>query len=208
MITLTEDLRIGKGVEKIAYFHPSDPNICVKIIYSKAKEAAKVIARELQMSTKIQESHPEVKGLSLFYGTEETNFGLGYKYELIRDYDGVMSQTLEEYLESFDAADENELAKLKDALETLRERMLDFGIIPMAMYPRNIMVRKLSPDDFELVIIDDIGSAVLIPLEYYFKLVADKRIKRHFKRMIEFLKGMRTEQEYVDFFDAYVKELK
>ena len=66
--------------------------------------------------------------------------------------------------------------------------MLKYGIIPMEMRSLNILCRKNKDGfSFECVIIDEIGTAVLIPIEYWFTIFANNRINRRWKRFLKHL---------------------
>lgn len=184
MIQLDESLFLGKGYHKAAYQHPSDSNICVKVMINDAIDAKKQLHREINHHLVLQKkwNTRQIPGLANYLGQAETNLGTGYLFELIRDYDGKVSKSLEDFLNDPTLFEQHKI-QIKENLNQLKKRMLDYSIIPMKIYPWNIFYRKISATESECILIDDIGSASFIPLEYYFKFFADKRIERRFKKL-------------------------
>ncbi|MDR1460541.1 MAG: hypothetical protein LBI78_02735 [Campylobacteraceae bacterium] len=97
-----------------------------------------------------------------------------------------VSKSLLDYL-TFDILLQENFDKLVDALKRLKADMLFYKIITMEFYPQNILYKKDNDGSGRFVIIDDIGSAALIPIEYYFTFAAHARINRKWKRFTEYL---------------------
>lgn len=186
MIDLDQSLLLGKGFHKACYQHPTDPDLCVKIVINQAIDATKQFKRELKHNLALQKRFGKkaVKGLSCYLGTVETNLGTGYLFELVLDDDGKVSKSLADYLENKEFVAYN-YAQIQADLNILKQRLLDQSIIPMTIYPYNLLYRRKKEQEFELIIIDDIGTASFIPLEYYSKGFADSRIKRKWERFLK-----------------------
>ena len=186
MIKLNDDLFIGEGYHKKTYFNPKNPNTCIKILQKDNQEALHQLTREVKHNKNLQQKNPDLKGVAKFLGMVETNLGLGYEFELVKDEDtGEISESLEAYLKR-GAWLVDDGAELLAMLQKLKSDMIKYGIIPMEMYAANILCKKYSSNRYkELIIIDDIGTASLIPIEYYFSFAAKKRIERRFKRMAD-----------------------
>jgi len=181
MIFLNEGLFLGQGYHKATYQHPHDPSLCIKIAINSNKDAKKQLTRELKHNISLQKKHRKVKGLSLYLGTASTNLGKGYLFEVVKDYDGRISKSLLDYLNEQNFLN-LEMLKLPKLLSTLKKNMLEQLIIPMNIEPQNILCKKSDENHAEFVIIDEIGTAAFVPLEYFFSFAAKKRIERKWNK--------------------------
>lgn len=110
-------------------------------------------------------------------------------YELIRDYDGNESKTLEDYCEN-EALLEGSLPFLVEKLSGLRDYLIKNDIITMGLFPENILFQRIDDNKTIVRIVNDMGSAALIPLEYYVSFVAKKRIGKRWQRFLQTLLEM------------------
>lgn len=187
LIILSEDLFLGKGSHKKCYKYPKESNKCIKIPYT--IPGKKDLERELTYLKVLQRKNKNYSVLPHYFGHTETNLGTGHIYELITDYDGSPSKTLEDYCKN-NSLLEKDFNLLVMLLKELKQNLLDNEIITMGIWPENIIVQYGGADstDYKLRIINDMGSAALIPLEYYFSFVAKKRINKRWSRFTDTLK--------------------
>lgn len=54
MLHLDQSLLLGKGFHKAGYQHPTDPDLCVKIVINQAIDATKQFKRELKHNSALQ----------------------------------------------------------------------------------------------------------------------------------------------------------
>lgn len=125
--------------------------------------------------------------LPQYYGEVETNLGHGYVFEIIRNYDKSKSITLQEILLSPNLFKINFDLTVKMVKE-LKNRLFDNEIITMGLFPENIIFQKTSPTNYKVRIVNDMGSGVLIPLEYHFHYFAKSKVKRRWEQFINTLK--------------------
>ena len=59
----------------------------------------------------------------------------------------------------------------------------------MVLFPENILFQKTDENNYRVRIVNDMGSAVLIPLEYHFKYFAHTKILRRWKMFLEVLRN-------------------
>lgn len=120
-------------------------------------------------------------------GGVKTNLGNGYVYDFIVNHDGSICITLEDIIQ-----DEQLFSDMYDVLvEKLRElkhTLIENEIITMGLWPENIIIQYTDKNNFTLRLINDMGSAALIPLEYYISHVAKLRIKKRWTRFLATLK--------------------
>lgn len=105
IINLTDDLLYGQGTHKKCFLHPLDNNLCIKIAYNKGGQ--RDLNRELNYLKVLKRHHKDYSILPQYYGPVKTNLGIGHVFELIQDYDGTKSQTLEDFINSPTAFKEN-----------------------------------------------------------------------------------------------------
>lgn len=53
----------------------------------------------------------------------------------------------------------------------------------MCLFPENIIFQKISAEKYKVRIVNDIGTGILIPLEYYFHYFAKKESKKTLERV-------------------------
>lgn len=107
---------------------------------------------------------------------------------MIKDYDGEKSLTLEDYLSNEELLKKN-FGIIVDLLKFLKENLLKNQIITMGLFPENIIFQKIDYDKYRVRIVNDMGSAALIPLEYYSSFFAVRKILRRWKRFVKVVKN-------------------
>lgn len=180
MINLTDDLYLGTGMHKTVYAHPTDKQLCIKILHTTPDEDLK---RELRYRKTLGERANSMTLLTRYFGEVDTSEGKGYLFERVIDYDGKSSQNM---LELFEEAIHD-----KKHLPSLEQLLLDFKRvyfmekIPLAgIDPDNYLVQKTSPTEARVRIIDNIGTSAFIPLAYYFDSFADKRARKYWRMFV------------------------
>lgn len=141
MLYLDESLFIGKGFHKATYMHPQDTNLCIKVMINSNVDAVKQLKRELKHNTQLQNKNASLKALSAYIGTQRTNLGQGYLFEIVRDYNKNISKSLSEYLVDADFV-ANNVEQIITDLEILKQRMIEQRIVPMDILPHNILYKK------------------------------------------------------------------
>lgn len=121
-----------------------------------------------------------------FHGNIATNMGMGAVFDLIRDHDTQISNSLEYYLK-----DTNFVAIHRQALITalaeLKSYLLKYNIITMHIKPKNILYQRTSEPNGIFHIIDNIGNADCIPLATYSSVFGNKKIQRRWDRFFNAL---------------------
>lgn len=183
---LNNKLFIAQGSHKQCYFHPHNKFRCIKVAYNPLGE--KDLTREARYLTHILKTRAGQSGiLPQYYGTVNTNKGTGHIFDIIFDFDGNISTSLNCLLQGAYFL-KTHYYGLKNALIGLRETLFKFNNISMTIYPENILCQKMNPFDFKLMFINDMGSGAFIPLEYYWNRAAQAKIKRRWERFIKFIK--------------------
>lgn len=183
-LILTEKDILGKGTNKIVYYHPDDKNKCIKFSLDSADETDMQYELKFRKICKNRVARSTL--LTKYYGTVDTILGTGHVFELVRDYDGRLSET---FLDLF--LREKNSPAVFSALKMFKEKLFEELIITYKIFPDNFMIQRISEKESRIRIIDGIGMHVLFPLPYYSDAIAKRRQKRIWD---EFLK--RLQEEY------------
>ena len=168
-------------MHKTVYAHPTDKNLCIKILHTTPDPD---LDREFRYRKALGKRADSITLLTKYFGEAETSKGKGYVFECVHDYDDKPSKTM---LNLFEEAIHD-----KKTLPSLEKILLDFKrvyfkekISLAGIDPDNYLVQKISPTETRVRIIDNIGTSALIPLAYYFDFVAKKRAKKYWRIFIK-----------------------
>ena len=168
----------AKGGERACYQHPYDENKVIKI---RLGELNKQTRRELAIYKSFaQRNMTNFQHVPRYYGKVETNLGQGMVFDLIRDFDGSISEPLYHFFLSG-----SPISEFLPQLEVLKKHLLDNLIVISAdiVGRRNILLQKLSPTDAKLVIVDGIGNHTAINWLDNFRYFGRKKISRRWDRL-------------------------
>lgn len=173
---------IGEGQERICYQHPEDPD---KVIKLQKGASNKQTRRELELYRRLlRRKNTDYSQLPRYYGKVKTNLGEGFVTDLIRDYDGGISNSLYWYFERGYPVEE-----FFPYLEDLKRYLLDNQIVFSEDLRRtNVLFQKLSPERAQLVVIDGLGNHSAINWFDRFHAVSSSKINRRWERFFRQLK--------------------
>ncbi|MGI9286263.1 MAG: YrbL family protein [Pseudomonadales bacterium] len=182
MLQISDSHLIGKGSERTCYVHPENSAQCIKINHSTLKKQSN---NELKYLTILLQRNISWQHIPKFYGMVQTNLGEGMVYDLVRDYDGAVSNTLAHYLTS--EIDVEETRQIVVALQEFRDYLLSQHIMVRDPNATNFALQKCNQNRVQLVLIDGIGNANFAPLFNQLNWFVDMKIKRkwnHFERSL------------------------
>lgn len=177
MLTLTSGDLIASGGHRSCYYHPQNPNRCIKILHSDS--AVRDETREIQYFNVLSRRKINWQMIARLYGKVETSLGSGVEFDLIRDNDGAVSRPLAWYLEQHDPA-LNQAAVV--ATEQVVNNLLDQNVIFRDLIAENILLQKLGENRFNPVVVDGIGHNDFIPLCNYSAYLGRKKNLRKWHR--------------------------
>ena len=186
IIQLDDSLLYGQGSHKKCFLHPHNKNLCIKIAYNEGGQ--KDLIREINYIDVLKRRHKDYSILPKYFGKVNTNLGTGYVFEIIRDYNNSRTQTLEDFITDLNLFSQN-YSLIVRLLKELKEKLYKNEIITMVLFPENILFQKTDENTYRVRIVNDMGSAVLIPLEYHFKYFAHTKILRRWKMFLEVLRN-------------------
>jgi hypothetical protein len=121
-----------------------------------------------------------------------TNLGLGYVFEVIRDYGGPISKSLSAILEDRVLMKKN-FNKVVSAIKAFKKVCWDNALVTRNTNPDNLLLQEKSSQDTKLVLIDDWGSNSFIPIEYSSKILARKKLQRYWDKLAAFIERYESE---------------
>ena len=186
ILQLDDTLLYGQGSHKKCFLHPHNKNLCIKIAYNEGGQ--KDLIREINYIDVLKRRHKDYSILPKYFGKVNTNLGTGYVFEIIRDYNNDRTQTLEDFITDLNLFSQN-YSLIVRLLKELKEKLYKNEIITMVLFPENILFQKTDENTYRVRIVNDMGSAVLIPLEYHFKYFAHTKILRRWKMFLDVLRN-------------------
>lgn len=180
---------IGTGVQRYCYEDPDDSSKCIKVSINstRANDLEEKYFNFLNRK-KISWDH-----LTKLYSKEKTDMGDGLIFELVRDFDGNISKSIDYYIQNKDAF---LLIKYftKD-LEDLKNYMFDNGVIAKDLSQFNVLYQRSSNDIGKFVIIDGVGNPEFVPVSNYILYFQKKRIKKYWDKFIRRIKKVQSSNE-------------
>lgn len=183
ILEIKKELFIGAGGHNATYIHPIDKMKCIKIPHDpndgdvkKEMRYRRICAKKLAKSRLVTE----------FFGTIETNLGLGYIFERVLDYNGQTSKDLRDFLPK-NKPDAQTLQQIWTILLNFKSDFLRENIAIVDTDITNFMVQEPIKGSFRVRIVDNIGTPVLIPLVYWFDFAAAWKAKRYWNKIVYWL---------------------
>jgi len=179
VLKINEELFIGSGGHQATYVHPIDATKCIKIPHDKNDGD---VRKEMRYRRICAGKLAKSKLVTEFFGTVETNLGLGYVFERVIDYDGKTSRDMKKFLPT-SKPDAKTLQQIWTVLLNFKSDFLSENIAIVDTDIENFMVQETAPNFFRVRIVDNIGTPVLIPLVYWFDFAAAWKAKRYWNRI-------------------------
>lgn len=183
VLEINEELFIGSGGHQATYIHPIDVTKCIKIPHTADDGDVRKEMRYRRMcAAKLEKS----KLVTKFFGTVETNLGLGYVFERVIDYNGDTSRDMKNFLPKT-YPDPRTLQQIWTIMLNFKSDFLQESIAIVDTDIENFMVQETAPSSFRVRIVDNIGTPVLIPLVYWFDFAAAWKAKHYWNRIVAWL---------------------
>ena len=183
ILEIKKELFIGAGGHNATYIHPIDKTKCIKIPHDPNDGDVKKEMRYRRMCAK---KLAKSRLVTEFFGTIETNLGLGYVFERVLDYNGQTSKDLRDFLPKT-KPNAQTLQRIWTILLNFKSDFLRENIAIVDTDIENFMVQEPTKGSFRVRIVDNIGTPVLIPLVYWFDFAAAWKAKRYWNKIIDWL---------------------
>lgn len=185
------------GGTRYCFQHPEHRDRCVKVLRpDRTGEARKLLRRDFKRylpARYLDDQRKEIiaytqllKGASeglwhhvpRYYGTEDTDMGIGIVTELMRNTDGSWPENLESLLPA------GMTEELETGIDTFVAAVRRERILSRDLLPHNIIAVR-EDSGFRVMLVDGIGNAELIPLSTWFGFFADRKTARKTERFRE-----------------------
>jgi len=176
-VSLSAQQFVAEGTDRKCFRHPSETNLCIKVLHPERRSGR--FWREINYYSSLRRRDTDFQHLTRFHGLIETNLGKGALFDLVLDDDARVSKSLDYYLAQNDSSFN---AWIIDEIERLKQDFYQQWIVFHDLNPTNILVKRLSFDEFRLIVIDGIGHNHFIPLASYSRILARKKITRVWNR--------------------------
>ena len=186
-VHLDESLLIGTGLHRKCYHHPDYADRCIKVQIDNSPRSVAETERELAYYRILDaNNYSDMTGIiPRYYGAVETEQGTGQVFELVLNNDGTVAKPMSAYLKTPELR-EHYSAKMRAAYREFKIQAKRGPLVTMAMKPYNMLCQEIENGELRLVVIDNLGTANLIPAVYFSRLMAKLKLRRHLKRF-EFL---------------------
>ncbi|MEQ5573408.1 YrbL family protein [Providencia huaxiensis] len=176
-ISLPSTNLIASGRQRACYQHPEHHDLCIKVHLNGRDD--KETLREIRYYKRLYRKNFTTKTISHYYGTQQTDQGLGYVFQLIKDKTGNVSHTLDYYLKNKQLFLKHK-KNMKVAYEQFKKNIYKEAITTMALKTYNIVYQLGYKPCGQFLIIDNLGSANLIPIDYFSTKIARSTLNRRF----------------------------
>ncbi|MGO1234243.1 MAG: YrbL family protein [Marinobacter sp.] len=208
-VILSAQEPFAQGGNRLCFVHPEDDQRCIKVrrpdFTLEDRRRKKGFPKNLKPLSSFDDNREEYlvmqqlmrtygervfQHISRCFGFVETDLGKGLVSELIRDYDGAISQTLKKYLWDHGLTDDanraiNDLCKFWEQ-ETVPSRDLLL---------HNIVVQQRQEGEISrLVVIDGLGSAGLIPFHWLPTFKQKRKVGRKTTNLHERVKELLSQR--------------
>jgi len=184
MIKLSNTQLIARGWHRECYQHPNNHNLCIKVVVNGDERETR---REQAFYRLLNKRKVECwDHIPKFHGNQLTDKGMGAVFDLVRDHDGQVANTLHYYLN--DASHTSRYASsILTAMRELKNYQKKHNIITMSLKPKNLLFRLLKSGQGEIVIIDNLGNADFFPISSYMPCLGKRKIERKWQSFKQFL---------------------
>lgn len=192
------DLRHSKplfvGGTRYCFQHPQHHDRCVKVLRPDRTGAArKVLRKDFKrhlparfLDDQLKEikayrelltraSEPLWRHVPRYFGTEQTDMGVGIVTQLMRNDDGSWPSNLQQLLPL--GVDDT----LQDGIDEFLEAVATLRILSRDLLPHNIIAVR-EPSGYRVMLVDGIGNAELIPLSTWSGFFAHRKTRRKIER--------------------------
>ncbi len=183
------------GGTRRCYIHPEDSERCVKVLRpDRTPEARRALEKgwrrfrnlkgfddqwkELKIYRRLNaKQNPRIwEHVPRFFGTVDTDQGLGIVTELFRNHNGDFPGNLEQVLP--DGMNQG----LRAAFDEFKSWLREVLFLSRDLLPHNIIAVENDPEQYRLIIVDGIGNSEFIPVSDWFRFLARQKIERKIKK--------------------------
>lgn len=190
-LTLGHNTPFAIGGTRLCFIHPDDSSKCVKVLrQDRTPQARRKTTTGFKKLRPVKHWDDQQKELTAyrhllkrdshalwhhipeFFGSVETDLGLGIVTQIFRNFDGKFPRNLEQEIPH--GVDANLNAGIADFKGWLRREL----VVTRDLLPHNIIVVRDSAEGCRLVIVDGLGNSEWIPVSTWLRSFARRKIER------------------------------
>jgi hypothetical protein len=168
---------VGAGTDRECYRHPARPEYCIKILLP--ERHPRRFRREIRYYRRLAMRRLDWRRTTRYHGMVNTNLGKGAIFDLVLDYDGSVSQSLESCLDRRDPAFDDWAVH---DLNALTREFYHRWVVFHDLNPANLLVQRLDAEHKRLVVIDGIGHNHFLSVANYSPAFARRKLVRVWNR--------------------------
>ncbi|MXZ56107.1 MAG: hypothetical protein F4227_08035 [Gammaproteobacteria bacterium] len=191
IVNLSQLTPFAIGGTRLCFVHPDDSNKCIKVLREdRTPQTRRQLTKGIKKLRPVKHWDDQQKELTAyrqllarntqvlwhhipeFFGSVETDLGLGIVTRIFRNFDGKFPKNLEEEVpHGIDDSLKNGIADFK---AWLRQEL----VVTRDLLPHNIIVVRDSMQHCRLMIVDGLGNSEWIPVSTWFRFFARRKIER------------------------------
>ncbi len=176
---------LNRGVERVCYVHPLEPELVIKVPLQVDKKKCGANEEELKGYHLLVKDKVKLDFISHCHGYVDTDMGQGLLCDCIRDADGEVSRTIWDIVIHQDDCDVNYIVEIAEKLcHTLKSNKV--WIFDLNL--KNIALQRKANGSYKPYIIDLKGRAVrteFIPITRYIPYLSMKKLERRCNQLID-----------------------
>ena len=187
ILTLSDQLIIGKGRDRICFAHPEFRDLCIKVALRPEKQTR----REKRYFHYLKQKCKDLGKLAPYLGKVETNLGSGAVFPRVLNDDGTPAHNLTYAIRNGLLND-----TLIDAqLVTLKQYLLDNAICVRDVSPSNIMCKEYE-QGYNFMLVDGVTNPGINPLNVRIKYLARRSVRSAWPSLERKVNRLRKEREH------------
>lgn len=183
MLVLNDKLYIAKGAERKAFLHPEDSSKLIKVEYHNH------IGRnqndlDIYYYAYLKSKNVSYKHIPNCYGKVDTNMGRGVIFDIVIDYNNMLSKTFENIIIQKIISKDEQIKLLKELQIYLKSNFILFGDVVLS----NILCQEYSPNRYRLIIVDGLGArrfGFKLWFHTHSKLFTKYRVMKQWKKLVK-----------------------
>lgn len=190
-LNLGQQTPFAVGGTRLCFVHPDDSNKCVKVLRpDRTPQARRKLTTGIKKLRPVKHWDDQLKELTAyrqllarekptlwhhipeFFGSVETDIGIGIVTRIFRNFDGKFPRNLEQ--EVPDGID----GVLRAGIDQFKKWLRHELVVTRDLLPHNIIVVRDSSELCRLMIVDGLGNSEWIPVSTWFRSFARRKIER------------------------------
>ena len=203
-LNLGQQSPFAVGGTRLCFVHPDDSNKCVKVLrLDRTPQARRKLTSGIKKLRPVRHWDDQLKELTAyrhllardkatlwqhipeFFGSVETDLGVGIVTRIFRNFDGNFPRNLEQEVPH--GIDNSLRTGIEEFKKWLRQEL----VVTRDLLPHNIIVVRNSSELCRLMIVDGLGNSEWIPVSTWFRSFAQRKIERKiakFERRVDDLR--------------------